>query len=271
MTVLSLQRVFAGYRPDEPVVRGIDLELGEGEFLGLIGPNGCGKSTLIRAVTGVVPVMAGRVEVQGREVRTLGRRMVAQLLGVVPQETTCEFDFAVREIVAMGRHAYLDRFHGPSRADLAVVEEVLHLTGTSHLADRSILELSGGERQRVIVARALAQTPRVLLLDEPTNHLDINHQVEVFDLLAQLNEEQGLTVVCVTHDLNFAAAYCGRVLLMSEGRARACGPPAEVVTESLISEVYGLPVQVEPAGPGGWPRVVPRSRRLRLQAVPQEG
>ncbi len=263
MTMLRLQRVHAGYHPDQPVIRGIDLDVGEGEFLGLIGPNGCGKSTLIRAITGVVPVLAGRVEVQGRDIRSLSRRQVAQLLGVVPQETAGGFDFAVREVVAMGRHAYLDRFHGPRRADLEAVDTALRLTGMDHLASRSVLELSGGERQRVIVARALAQTPRILLLDEPSNHLDINHQVEVFDLMAQLNEEQGLTLVCVTHDLNFAGAYCDRLLLMDDGRARACGPPAAVLTEALISEVYRLPVRIEAGATDGLPRVIPLSRRTR--------
>ncbi|MBT4497762.1 MAG: ABC transporter ATP-binding protein [Gemmatimonadetes bacterium] len=263
MDLLKLERVFAGYRPEEPVVRGVDIELGEGEFLGLIGPNGSGKSTLLRTITGVVPVAAGMVEIEGTNSSTLSRRQLARLLGVVPQEARCEFAFTVREIVMMGRHPYLGRFRGPGGEDEEIVTEALELTGTAHLAGRNIAELSGGERQRAIIARALAQKPRILLLDEPTNHLDINHQVEVFDLLHQLNQEQGVTLLCVTHDLNFAGEYCDRIVVMDRGKIRASGSPEEVLTGSLISEVYGVDVRVEPGMQGGGPRVIPVSRKSR--------
>lgn len=262
MTLLRAQRLYSGYRPASPVLRGVDLELERGDFLGLIGPNGCGKSTLLRTVTGVIPVMAGSIELEGADIRSLSRRAIARAVGVVPQETSGEFAFSVREIVAMGRHPHLGRLRGPSAEDHAIVAEALALTDTEQLAERTITELSGGERQRVIIARALAQRPRVLLLDEPTNHLDINHQVEVFDLLHDLNQ-QGLTLMCVTHDLNFAAEYCGRMLLLADGKVVACGAPAEVVTEELISRVYGVEVRVQPGIPGGGPRVVPVSRKGR--------
>jgi iron complex transport system ATP-binding protein len=261
--LLKLQRAFSGYHSDQPVVRGVDLELEEGDFLGLIGPNGCGKSTLLRTITGVVPYTAGRVEIQGIDARILSRRQLARMVAVVPQEATCEFAFTVRELVTMGRYPYLGRLSGPTREDQRIVQEVMALTDTTHLAGRSILELSGGERQRVIIARALAQKPRLLLLDEPTNHLDINHQVEVFDLLYQLNKEPGLTLLCVTHDLNFAGEYCSRVLLMADGKARAWGPPETVITSALISAVYGIEVRIEPGVPGSGPRVVPISRKSR--------
>jgi len=268
--LLKLQRVFSGYHPDQPVIRGVDLELDEGDFLGLIGPNGCGKSTLIRTITGVIPVAAGRVEIQGGNARSLSRKKMAQLIGVVPQDTTCAFAFTVREIVAMGRHPYLGRFKGLSREDERIVEEAMALTDTGDLTERSILELSGGERQRVVIARALAQRPKLLLLDEPTNHLDINHQVEVFDLLYRLNQEQGLSLLCVTHDLNFAGEYCDRLLLMAGGKTWASGPPEEVLTSGLISEVYGVEVRVEPGMPGGGPRVFPVSKKSRQELAEKE-
>ena len=267
MELLRLQRVFSGYRPDEPVIRGVDLELEEGDFLGLIGPNGCGKSTLMRTITGVIPVAAGLVEIQGHNIRTMSRKRMAQLIGVVPQESTCEFAFSVREMVMMGRHPYLGRFRGPGREDEEIVGNAMELTDTSHLAERNIIELSGGERQRVIVARALAQKPKILLLDEPTNHLDINHQVEVFDLLYQLNREQGLTLLCVTHDLNFAGEYCDRIMLMAGGKTCACGPPEEVITSEIISDVYGIEVRVENGVSDGGPRVVPVSKKSRFNLM----
>lgn len=266
MHLLELKRVFSGYRADAPVVRGVDLTLAAGDFLGLLGPNGCGKSTLIRTITHVVPVMAGMVTLEGREIGQLSRKQLARLVGVVPQDAAGEFSFTVREIVTMGRHPYLGRFRGPGKEDEEIVEEAMALTRTSSLAQRSIGELSGGERQRVIVARALAQKPRLLLLDEPTNHLDINHQVEIFDLLHQLNQEQGVTLLCVTHDLNFAAEYCNRITLMDKGRIVASGSPDEVLTGELIGSVYGVEVRVEPG-----PRIVPLSRKTRLRLPLQKG
>jgi iron complex transport system ATP-binding protein len=260
---LRLEQVVAGYRPGEPVVQGMDLELNGGDFLGLIGPNGCGKSTLIRAITGIVPLSRGGMWLENRDLRSLSRRERARLFGVVPQEISCPFAFTVGELVAMGRNPHLGRFRRPGKEDERIVHEALAQTDLEHLAGRSILELSGGERQRAIIARALAQKPRILLLDEPSNHLDISHQVEVFDLLHQLNQEQGLALLCVTHDLNFAAEYCDRILLMDQGRTCAYGRPEEVITSQLVGAVYGVEVTVE-KGPGGnGLRVQPVSRKAR--------
>lgn len=261
MNLLQLEQVWAGYRPGEPVVRGVDLQLQEGDFLGLIGPNGCGKSTLIRAATGVLPLQRGRVCLAGRELRSCSRQALAQCLGVVPQEAGAAAGFSVREIVAMGRHPHLGRFRGPGPRDERRVQEALAQTGILHLAGREVSALSGGERQRVVIARALAQEPRILLLDEPTNHLDINHQLEVFDLLHQLNQERRLTLLCATHELNLAAGYCGRIALMDQGQVVACGAPGEVLTAGRLSAVYGIEVQVENGGEA--PRIFPVSRKAR--------
>jgi iron complex transport system ATP-binding protein len=255
MCLLELEKAVSGYRTDTPVLHGVDLKLRGGDFVGLLGPNGCGKSTLIRAITGIIPLTAGRVTLGGRPLQSLNRREIARLAGVVPQDGAGRFAFSVREVVMMGRYAYSGRFRSPSREDESSVSIAMEQTRVAHLATRSVLELSGGERQRVIIARALAQRPGVLLLDEPTNHLDISHQVEVFDLLYRLNREEGLSLLCVTHDLNFAAEYCSSIVLMKEGRIFAHGSPTEVVTEAVINEVYGARVSVSTRD--GTPHVSP--------------
>ncbi|MEE2657407.1 MAG: ABC transporter ATP-binding protein, partial [Candidatus Latescibacterota bacterium] len=221
--LLSLASVSAGYYPGTPVLSDIDLAVSQGEFLGLIGPNGSGKSTLLRVIAGVLAVQTGCIRLDGRELSQISRRQLARSLAVVPQETASMFGFSVREVVAMGRHPFLGPLGGLSSEDVGVISEALRLTDTAGLTERSILELSGGERQRVIVARALAQRPRLLLLDEPTNHLDINHQIEIFDLLRALNRKHGLTLMCITHDLNFAGEYCDRIVLVHDGRIRRDG------------------------------------------------
>ncbi len=270
MPVLSLQRVYAGYRPDMPVIRGVDLELAPGEFLGLIGPNGCGKSTLLRAITGVIPVVAGRILVDGRATAALTRRALARLLAVVPQDSGTQFAFTVREIVMMGRHPYMGRFRGPDRRDEAAADEAMRLTRTQELAPRSMAELSGGERQRVIIARALAQQPRVLLLDEPTNHLDINHQIEILDLLFTLSRTRELAILCVTHDLNFASEYSDRLLLMDQGKIVASGRPADVLTAQRIHDVYGVEARIEAGWPVAGPRIVPITGKARTVLAHEE-
>jgi len=265
--VLELERVCAGYARHQPVIADLTLAVEGGVFLGLIGPNGSGKSTLIRALAGVVPFRTGAIRLAGQSLSSLSRRQIARRVAVLPQDTSCAFAFTVREIVSMGRHPHLGRFQRPGRDDLRIVDEVMERTDVQQLASRSVLELSGGERQRVAVARALAQKPQVLLLDEPTSHLDLNHRIEVFDLLHQLNREEGLTLVCVTHDLNDAAEYCDRLLLLDRGRTMACGSPPAVLTPDLIRCAYGVQAAVEPAPGGVGLRIVPLSRRARSAAA----
>ncbi len=267
--LIDLRCATAGYHRDVAVVRGVDLCLKRGDFVGLIGPNGCGKSTLIRILAGVLPLWDGELLYEGGMSNSLSRKEIARFLGVVPQEGQPPFAFSVRELVAMGRHPFIRRFRSLSLGDLRIVEEALEQADVLHLAERSIMELSGGERQRVIIARALAQTPSVLLLDEPTNHLDINHQVEVFDLLYRLNREAGLTLLCSTHDLNFAAEYCRHLLVMDKGQICASGPPEEVINEVLLQRVYGIEVRVDNR-PDGSIRVDPVSAKAR-EKLSEEG
>ena len=263
MSLLQLRAVSAGYERQHPILQELDFDLCRNAFLGLIGPNGSGKSTLIRAITGLIPFRTGEILLDGVALNDLARKEIARFFAVLPQDTSCSFSFSVREIVGMGRHPHLGRFRGPGQDDARIVEESLERTDALHLAERSVLELSGGERQRVAIARALAQKPRVLLLDEPTSHLDLNHRIEILDLLHELNQEEGLTLLCVTHDLNEAAEYCDHILLLDQGRTRAFGTPAEVLTPAILQDAYGVDVAVESATPARGLRVIPLSRRGR--------
>ncbi|RLF11292.1 MAG: heme ABC transporter ATP-binding protein [Thermoprotei archaeon] len=244
---------------------GVSLTVDRGEFLGLLGPNGSGKTTFLRCLTGVLKPKVGVVLLDGREVSSMKAVDVARKVAVVPQHTATTFDFTALDVVMMGRHPHLGRLRRESGRDLEVVRRSMELAGVLHLADRPINELSGGERQRVFIARALAQEPKILLLDEPTTHLDLNHQLEIMDLLERLRVDQGLTVVAVLHDLNLAARYCDRLVLMSHGRIRALGPVEEVLRSEVIEEVYGVEVEVRKHPATGSLYIVPlytvRSRR----------
>jgi len=252
--ILTAERLACGY-DEQDVLRGVDLALWPGELLGVIGPNGSGKSTLLRALTGVLPLRGGEARLAGRRLQDWPSRARAQQVAVVPQATLPLFAFTVREMVEMGRHPYLGRFSGWGEEDRQAVEEALALTETIGLQERRVDQLSAGELQRVIIARALAQRPRVLLLDEPTAHLDVGHQLEIFELLTRLNQAQGLSVLCISHDLNLAAEYCHRLILLSEGRVFAEGHPAGVITEQNLRAVYGARVHVGPNPYSGQPQV----------------
>ncbi|MCR4399967.1 MAG: ABC transporter ATP-binding protein [Syntrophomonadaceae bacterium] len=225
-------------------LRGVTLSVGRGEFLGLIGPNGSGKSTLLRTISGVVRPVAGGVLLDGQDVRRMSALDLARALAVVEQGDRATCTFRVWEVVMMGRMPHVGRLQRESLRDVQRVEWALQVTGLSALADRHLDELSGGERQRVVIAKALAQDTDILLLDEPTSHLDIGHQVEILDLLASLRETHRLTVVAAVHDLNLAAQYCDRLVLLDRGRVFACGEPETVVTRENLATVYRTPVMV---------------------------
>lgn len=217
----------------------VSLEVERGEFLGIIGPNGAGKTTLIRTISGVLRPDTGRVVVNGHDVTRLPSRAVSRQVSVVPQETHLAFDFDVRDLVAMGRTPYRSRISWGDRPDEEVVDWAMAKTQIESLADRSIGEVSGGERQRVLLARSLAQDTPVMLLDEPTANLDINHQVRTLELVRSLVDDAGKTVLAPIHDLNLAAHYCDRLLLLSDGRRTALGPPETVLTESNLEAAFG--------------------------------
>ena len=225
-----------------PVLRGVDLCLAAGECTALLGPNGGGKSTLLRLLLGRLTPSAGEVRLFGRPVSQLDGTERARQVGYLPQEVSATYPYSVAEVVLMGRWPHL-AFGLESAHDLEVARGCLERTATAHLAQRSFSTLSGGEKQRVLLASVLAQEPRLLLLDEPTAALDIHHQHEVMELLAGLAAER-LAVCVVTHDLNLAARYCQHLCLLHEGRIAAVGSPAEVLTAEVLSRVYGERLRV---------------------------
>ncbi|MER7110498.1 ABC transporter ATP-binding protein [Streptomyces sp. NPDC000229] len=222
------------------LVREVSLTAESGEVIGLVGPNGSGKSSLLRAVYRVLRPDAGSVRVDGDDVWSLPVRRLARTMAVVVQEPGADFDLTVREVVAMGRTPHKRLLDGDNAEDARLIESSLASVDAAELADRPFDRLSGGERQRVLIARALAQQPSLLVLDEPTNHLDVRHQLDVLGVLRRLPA----TVLVALHDLNLAAYYCDRLYVLRDGEVAASGPPHEVLTERLLSEVYGVAGEV---------------------------
>jgi iron complex transport system ATP-binding protein len=230
---------------ERSVLDGVGLDVRRGEVVGLLGPNGSGKSTLVRIVAGVLRGYNGSVRVFGAEVRNTPARTRARRVAVVPQEPTFGFPFTALEIVLMGRHPHLGGLAFESRDDIALARAALERCGAGDLADRTIHALSAGERQRVVFARALAQDPDCLLLDEPASFLDIRHQVELYDRVRDLAEGSGAAVLTVLHDLNLAAEYCDRIVLLRDGCVLADGPTAECFTYANLKATYDTEVYVD--------------------------
>ncbi|MFO8143265.1 MAG: ABC transporter ATP-binding protein [Dehalococcoidales bacterium] len=241
------------------VVRDFTFGVEAGEMLGLIGPNGSGKSTVIRAISRVITPLSGRMLLGGRNIMEIRRSELACLLGVVPQIAILPGTFTAFEIVLMGRNPHLGFLQHESAHDMDIAWRAMEMTRTDTFARRRVNELSGGEIQRVVIARVLAQEPESVLLDEPTASLDISHQVDVLDLIKNLCRQNGLTVVIVLHDLNLAAQYCDRLVLMKEGTLYALGRPEEVINNQNIREVYGAEDCVYPHPDSGLPVVLPRA------------
>ena len=218
---------------------GVDVRAERGQFLGLIGPNGAGKSTLLRALSGVLRYQEGAVALEGSDLQSMPARDVAAMLALVPQIAPYTQGFTAFELVVMGRYPHLGRFQVEGEADDRIAREAMRRTETEQFAERTLDTLSGGERQRVFLARALAQQPRVLLLDEPTSNLDILHQLKILGLVRTLVDD-GLTVIAAIHDLNLAARYCDRLVLLSEGRVVTEGPPEEVLAPETIESTFGV-------------------------------
>jgi len=223
----------------------LTFEVAVGEIVGVIGPNSSGKTTLIRLLTRVLEPAAGEILLEGMPVGRLSRRDLARRVAVVPQGMLPQFPFTVGELVLMGRYPHDPGRYFESPRDRAIAREAMEATGVLELADLPLEHLSGGERQRAVVARALAQEPRLLILDEPTAHLDLRYQAECVRLLRRINAERGTTVLLVSHDLNLAAEVCDRLLLLSAGRAAAIGSPETVLDPTLLASVFGCEVVVD--------------------------
>lgn len=245
MLNLSLRKVSLGYGR-HLVLQDISFEAREGEILGIIGPNGSGKSTLIRGISRTIQTVSGGIFLNGKGLSEFHRMDLARIIAVVPQNPSLPEMFTAQEVVMMGRTPHLGLLRYEGERDMNIVRMAMASTHTLELADRHISDLSGGERQRLVIARALAQEPKVLLLDEPTAHLDINHQIEILNLVRKLCYDKPLITVMAIHDLNLAAQYCNRLIMLNNGRIFCEGTPQEVINPENITEVYGAKVRVYP-------------------------
>jgi len=245
MTALATKNISFSYLPQVPTVHDVSLEIGKGDFLTLVGPNGSGKTTLLRLIDRILLPHQGSIILGGKDINGFSRAGLARMIAFVPQEPVPQFPFTVAEIVLMGRAPHTRGSLFENAHDRDIARSMMQLTDTLHLADKPVTALSGGERQRVYIARALAQEPQIILLDEPNAHLDIAHQIDVFRILRRLNEESGLTVISVSHDLNLAAAYSDRIALLVCGSLTAVGTPRDVLTQERIREAFQTDVLVD--------------------------
>jgi len=261
MTLAEFRNVSFAYPASEErrarpfALADLSFEITPGEIIGVIGPNSSGKTTLIRLLTRVLEPASGEIRLEGAPIRRLSRTDLARRVAVVPQGILPQFPFTVGELVLMGRYPHDPSRYFESPRDRAVAREAMEATGVLELADMPLEHLSGGERQRAVIARALAQEPRLLVLDEPTAHLDLRYQVEAAALLRRLNRERGMTVLLVSHDLNLAAEVCDRLLLLNGGRPAAIGAPEAVLDEALLASVFGCAVIVDKSETTGRPVV----------------
>jgi iron complex transport system ATP-binding protein len=253
---LQAQGLQAGY-DERTVIDGLTVEIPAGRLTVIIGPNACGKSTLLKALARLLKPRGGAVLLDGRSIHELPPREVAQRLGVLPQSPLVPEGITVADLVSRGRQPHQRWWRQWSAEDQAAVAEAMSLADVANLADRRVDEVSGGQRQRAWIAMALAQRTEALLLDEPTTFLDLAHQVDVLNLLRRL-EKGGRTIVAVLHDLNQAARYADHVIAMRDGAIVAMGTPSEVVTVELVGEVFGLECVIVPCPVTGAPLVVPR-------------
>lgn len=266
MTRLSANDVTLAY-DGNVVVEGLSLDIPDGEITVIIGPNACGKSTLLRALSRLLRPKVGSVVLDGESIQKLPTKQVAKLLGLLPQSPIAPDGILVGDLVARGRTPHQSLFQQWSAADEQAVRAALEATGTADLVDRPVDELSGGQRQRVWIAMALAQETGLLLLDEPTTFLDITHQIEVLDLVSDLNRTDGRTIVVVLHDLNLACRYADHIVAMRDGRIVVSGRPEKVITADTMRAVFGLEAVVIPDPLSGTPLVVPHCSGARVRLL----
>ena len=245
---------------DRTVIEGLDLAITPGKITSIVGSNGCGKSTLLRALARLLAPASGQVILDGKSLHSRSTKEVARVLGLLPQSPIAPEGIAVADLVGRGRHPHQKALARWNAHDYEVVADALEATGITDLADRSVDELSGGQRQRVWIAMALAQQTDILLLDEPTTFLDVAHQVEVLDLLTDLAVSRGTTIVMVLHDLNLAARYSDELVAMCAGAVHAAGAPSEILTHTLVEEVFGMANQITTDPVSGKPMVMPIGR-----------
>ncbi|MDQ7798382.1 MAG: ABC transporter ATP-binding protein [Candidatus Edwardsbacteria bacterium] len=227
-----------------PALRDVSFQAASGETIGLIGPNGSGKSTLLSCLAGLRTDFSGRIMIRGKDISGFNSQALARVISVVFQDNHFPFDFTAYQIVAMGRSPFLKVLQDETATDHRIIKDAMQLSDCWQLRERPITELSGGERQRVILARALAQQPRVLLMDEPTNHLDLKHQRLILGTARKLSSQSGILVMAVLHDLNLAASFCDRIILLHQGAIAADNPPKEVLRENVLKPVYETDIDI---------------------------
>jgi iron complex transport system ATP-binding protein len=258
---LEVEKLCFSYR-NRLILRDISLSLRAGEFLGFLGPNGSGKSTFLKNLLGFLKPSGGRIVFSGEEEVSRAKRMA-----FVPQNPGLRSSLSVRELVLMGRLPHLtDRWAGYSKTDRLMVEQVLQVLGMISLADRDVMSLSGGEMQKAVIGRCLVQEGDIILLDEATSGLDLNHSIEIMELMRRKADEEGKTIVAVLHDLNLAAQYCDRIVLLKNGTLRYQGDPAAILTESVVEEIYGVRAAVQ-TGEDGRPYILPRRIKTTREEV----
>ncbi len=222
----------------------LNLELEKGKFYTILGPNGAGKSTLLKAISKNLDNPRGSVFIDKIDIRDLKIKKLAKKISMVPQETSIDFDLLGEEIVLMGRIPHLKRLEKEGQNDMAIVRDSMKKTNTLHLKNRSVTKMSGGEKQRIIVARALAQEAGIMLLDEPVSQLDLHNQIEIMNIVRELVDKEGLTTICVLHDINLAVNYSDEIIILKEGRLVSKGVPKEIIRQNIIEDTYGIKVKI---------------------------
>ena len=251
--VKNLSFSYAG----QPVLKNLGFSVEKGSFFIIIGPNGSGKTTLMKIMSGILKSGPDKIKISGKSARAYSRKAMAKIISFVPQTAPVDFPFKVKELVLMGRSPHLGILGMEQKKDIELVEEALVFTNTQHLAERKIDQLSGGERQRVFIARAICQEPKIIMLDEPTASLDIAHQLNIMDLMEKLKFERDVTVLMVSHDINLAAMYADKILLLNNGEKAGFGPPEDILKFDTLEKTYGCRLLVDQSPFGNFPRITP--------------
>lgn len=270
MSLIEIRDVSLHY-DNRAVIKNVSLDVEQGEFFVIIGPNGAGKTSLLNVLSGLHPVSAGTVRIRQAPLSSYSRKALARVLALVPQHMNADFPFTVAETVLMGRYPHLGLLSVEGKRDLLLAEQAMDFTEVSHLADRRLGQLSGGERQRVIIARAICQQSKILLLDEPTASLDPAHQLRIMDLMERLRQQEQLTIIMVSHDLNLASMYADRLMLLRDGAVEKSGTPRQVLIQKQLSNSYGCPLLVDENPLLGTPRVSLVSEKIAATIHQGEG
>jgi len=265
MTAITLNSVSSGYA-DKQVVSDISFEIETAEFFCIIGSNGSGKTTLLKTISQSLKPSKGEIQIFGQQASTYSKRQLSKLVAMVTQTVPSDIPFTVKEVVMMGRYPYLGILGVEKSQDQDIAASAMAFTNISHLADSKIGEISGGERQRAFIARAICQEPQIILLDEPTTALDLAHQVAVMDLMEKLKIEKKITIVMISHDINLAAMYGDRMLLLKHGKIIHMGTPNEILTYDILENAYNCVLMVEKNPLGDFPQVSLVPRRLISQS-----